>query len=195
MSAAPASAPANPFSPEALAAKALEHLGADAPTTDSILRVAAQLAVFVNKAPGLHGREKSALVQQVLREVINMPAVRPKLSDEAVSALNVVIDTVLPTTLALIVSAGRGEFDLKKVTPAKAWAWCCTQGVAIAAAVSAPKADTVSIAKAVTGAVEAAAAEVTVEMPPAAAPAPEAPVVAEPSNNVPTESENLTPAP
>jgi hypothetical protein len=106
-----------------------------------------------------------------------------------------VIDTVLPTTLALIVSAGRGEFDLKKVTPAKAWAWCCTQSVAIAAAVTAPKADTASIAKAVTGAVDAAAAEVTVEMPQAAAPAPEAPVVAEPSNNVPTESENLTPAP
>lgn len=189
----------NPFSPEVLAAKALEHLGADAPTTESLLRVAAQMAVLVNKAPGLHGPEKSALVQRVLREVINMPAVRSKLSDEAASALILVIDTVVPTTLTLIVSAGRGEFDLKKITPAKAWAWCCKHGVAIAVAASAsekqdPKVGTASIVTAVSDAVAAVAAEVTVDVAAAPAPAP-APVVAESASSAPTESANPTPAP
>lgn len=186
MSAAPAPSPANPFSPEALAAKALEYLGVDAPTTDSILRVAAQLAVFVNKAPELHGLEKSTRIQQVLREVINMPAVRSKLSDEATSAINAVIDTVLPTTLALIVSAGRGEFDLKKVVPVVVpakWSWCCSKrAVAV-------KVDTVSAEKG-TGSV--VVAEVAVEAP--VTPPAEAEVVVD-ANSAPTESENLTPAP
>lgn len=189
MSVAATAAVPNPFSLEALATKALEHLGADAPTTESLLRVAAQIAVLVNKAPGLRGSEKSALVQRVLREVINMPVVRSKLSEEAASALSIVIDTVVPTTLTLIVSAGRGEFDLKKITPAKAWAWCCKHGVAIAVASSAPKADIASIVKAV----GEAAAEVTVEI--AAAPAADVVlVVAESASIAPTEPAAQTPA-
>jgi hypothetical protein len=126
------SAPANPFSVEALSSKALEMLGADMPTADSVLRVAAKLAQLVNKAPGLHGPEKAALVQQVLREILNSPIVRPKLDTAAVDALNMVIDTVVPIALTLIISAGRGEFDLKKLpVPKKAWSWCCRSATVV----------------------------------------------------------------
>lgn len=129
------SAPANSFSVEALSAKALEILGAEVPNADSVLRVAAKLAQLVNKAPGLHGPEKAALVQQVLREILNSPIVRPKLDAVAVDALNVVIDTVVPTALTLIISAGRGEFDLKK--PREAFLWCCRSAASVAVAAAA----------------------------------------------------------
>jgi hypothetical protein len=189
---ATATAP-NPFSPEALAAKVLEKLGASPPTAETILRRAAELAVLVNKAPGLKGPEKMALVQRVLRDIVNMPDVRAKgLSDEAVAALNAVIDDIVPTAITLIVSAGRGEFDLKKVTPAKAWAWCCRAATAVAVAASAPKADTASIVKAAGGAAAAVVAEVTVEM---AAPAPAPPADAGTASSAPIVSENPTPAP
>jgi hypothetical protein len=117
---------ASPFSVEALVAKTLEMIGADVPTAVSLLQIAAKLAQLVNKAPNMHGPEKSALVQNVLREILNSPAVRPKLDAETVDKLNVVIDTVVPTALTLIISAGRGEFDLKKLSdPKKVWSWCC----------------------------------------------------------------------
>jgi hypothetical protein len=188
--AAAAAAPAtpNPFSPEALVTTALGKLGADAPTADSILRIAADLAVLVNKAPGLHGPEKTALVQRVLRDVVAVPAVRATLSDDAAAALAVVIDTIVPTALTLIVSAGRGEFDLKKVTPAKAWAWCCRTASAVAVAVQQQKGDTASIVKVVG---EATADAVSVVVAPEAAPAPAAPAA---SSSAPTESQNPTPA-
>ena len=173
----------NPFSPEALAAKALEKLGADVPTADTILRLAAHLAELVNKAPGLHGPEKAALVQRVLRDVLAMPAVRAGLSDDAASALNIVIETVVPTALTLIISAGRGEFDLSSPQKAAAsvWSWCCTHGVAVAAAVAAPKkADTATVAT-----VPAAASEEV---------RPEVPVAAPAASIAPTESSAPAPA-
>lgn len=180
----------NPFSPEALVAKALEKLGADAPTADSILRLAAHLAELVNKAPGLHGSEKAALVQRVLRDVLAMPAVRARLSDDAVSALNTVIDTIVPTALTLLISAGRGEFDLSSPQKAAAsvWSWCCTHGVAVAAAVAAPKkADTATITMAPAPAsVASAPEEVRPEVP--------APVAAPAASSAPTESSAPAPA-
>ena len=173
------SAPVNPFSVEALSAKALEILGAEVPTADSVLRVAAKLAQLVNKAPGLHGPEKAALVQQVLREILNSPVVRPKLDAAAVDALNVVIDTVVPTALTLIISAGRGEFDLKK--PREALLWCCRSAASVAVAAAA--AHTAITEKAV--APEQVEAAVAPAPAPAAAPAPEA---ASDANIPPTES-------
>lgn len=175
-------APANPFSVEALSAKALEILGAEVPNADSILRIAAKLAQLVNKAPGLHGPEKAALVQQVLREILNSPIVRPKLDAAAVDALNVVIDTVVPTALTLIISAGRGEFDLKK--PREAFLWCCRSAASVAVAAAA--AHTAPAEKGP----EPAAAPEQVEAA-VVAPAPEAAPVA---NTPPTESTE-TPAP
>ena len=189
MSAATAvvAAAAAAFTPEALAAKALEKLGADTLTADAILRLAAHLAELVNKAPGLRGPEKAALVQRVLRDIVSMPAVRAKLSDDAATALNTVIDTVVPTALTLIISAGRGEFDLKNPQAAAAsfLSWCC-RAVSV---VAAPK-----VADTVTAVTE-----------PAPAPAQAPPVVAEEvrvaevapvaaASSAPTES-SATPAP
>ena len=184
MSAA-APAPANSFSVEALSAKALEILGAEVPNADSILRIAAQLAQLVNKAPGLHGPEKAALVQQVLRAILNSSIVRPKLDAVAVDALNVVIDTVVPTALTLIISAGRGEFDLKK--PREAFLWCCRSAASVAVAAAA--AHTTPAEKGP----EPVAAPEQVEAA-VAAPAPPAPEAAPVANTPPTES-NETPAP
>lgn len=186
---AAAAAIASAFTPEALAAKALEKLGADAPTADSILRVAAYLAELVNKAPGLRGSEKAALVQRVLRDIVAMPAVRAKLSDDAATALNIVIDTVVPTALTLIISAGRGELDLKnpQAVASSFLAWCCRSVSVVAAASAPPKAaDTATEATAPAPAPPVVAEEVRVEE---AAPAAAA-------SSAPTESSaTLPPAP
>jgi hypothetical protein len=176
------SAPVNPFSVEALSSKALEMLGADMPTADSVLRVAAKLAQLVNKAPGLHGPEKAALVQQVLREILNSSVVRPKLDAAAVDALNVVIDTVVPTALTLIISAGRGEFDLKK--PREAILWCCRSAASVAVAAAAAH-TAITEKAAAPEQVEAAVVAPAPAPAPAAAPAPEA---ASDANIPPTES-------
>jgi hypothetical protein len=182
----------NPFTPEALAAKVLEKLGADALTSDSILRLAAHLAELVNKAPGLHGAEKAALVQQVLRDVIAMPAVRAKLSDDATNTINIVIDTVVPTALTLLISAGRGEFDLKK--PRETLFWCCRSAASLAVAVAvasqpqqAHTAPTVTAVTPVTAVAPVTTPEeVLVEVL--------APVAAPASSSAPTESTVTSPA-
>lgn len=181
----------NPFSPEALAAKALEKLGASPPTADTILRLAAHLAELVNKAPGLRGPEKAALVQRVLRDVLAMPAVRAGLSDDAASALNTVIDTVVPTALTLIISAGRGEFDLSspQAAAASVWSWCCRSVAAVAVPVAPKAADTVTAAT--VPAAPAPAAAAPEEVRPAVAPAPEA---APAASTAPTESSAPAPA-
>jgi hypothetical protein len=194
----------NPFSSAALAAKALEKLGSDAPTTDSILRVAAYLAELVNKAPGLHGAEKTALVQQVLRDIISVPAVRAKLNDDTFNSLTIAIDMIVPTALALIISAGRGELDLRK--PATIWKWCCdAASVSVSAPAAAPAAAAPASAVDTVTEVMAVAVPLPLVTPPVTPPV--APPVAtdvsvsvsekEPvaANNAPTESMNPTPAP
>ena len=178
----------NPFSPEVLVVKVLAKLGADALTGDSILRLATHLAELVNKAPGLHGSEKAALVQQVLRDVIAVPAVRAKLSDDAANTINIVIDTVVPTVLTLIISAGRGEFDLKK--PREALLWCCRSAASVAVAVAASQSQ-VHTAPAVT---VVKPEEVKVEAPAPLAVAVPLPVAAPVASSVPTESTVPVPA-
>lgn len=166
----------NPFSPEALAIKVLEKLGASPPTAETVLRRAAELAVLVNKAPGLSGAEKLALVQRVLRDIVNMPDMLVKgLGDKAVAELNNVIDTIVPTTISLIVSAGRGEFDLKKVVPTvvAAWSpWCCRAISTVVDVTASSLADP----------------QKDVELPAVSVEVPDA-------NNVPKESVDPTPAP
>ena len=175
----------NPFSPEALAAKALEKLGASPPTADTILRLAAHLAELVNKAPDLRGPEKAALVQQVLRDIVNMPDARAKMSDEITASLNTVIDTVVPTVLTLIISAGRGEFDLSSPQKAAAsiWSWCCRSAAAVAVASRPMTAGTETTAKVLAEMTALAEAkEVEVELRPAA------PEAAPAASSAPTES-------
>ena len=132
-----APAPSNPFSIESLVSKAIKMLGVDVPNPTIILSITAQLAELVNKAPGLHGPEKAALVQRVLREILNSSVVRSKLTDAEVNTLNIIIDTVVPTTLTLLISAGRGEFDLKK--PRQTLLWCCKTAASVIVAAIEPE--------------------------------------------------------
>lgn len=124
-------------SPTTLVQLALKELGADAPTTQSILRLAATLAQTINRWPGLSGKEKLEMVLKTLREVLEMEAIRGKLSAQEAAILRATVDTVVPETLTLLVAAGRGEIDLRKPTPGCAAALCgflCRSGAAIAIA-------------------------------------------------------------
>jgi hypothetical protein len=141
---------------------ALKELGADAPTTQSILRLSATLAAAVNRWPGLHGSQKAEAVLGALREVLELEAIRDKLSAEERAALRVVVDTVVPETLNLIVAAGRGEFDLRKPTPgclAALAAALCRTGAAVAVA-AAPKSEEARQAAAILQTVAASSAAV-----------------------------------
>lgn len=93
---------------------ALEKLGADTPTTQSILRVSVDVAQAVNKSKDLKGAEKMALVQQTLRAVIATPVLKEKLSEDASTQINTVINDVVPPTITLVIEAGRGHYDFKK---------------------------------------------------------------------------------
>lgn len=93
---------------------ALEKLGADTPTTQSILRVSVEIAQAVNKSKDLKGAEKMALVQQTLRAVLATPALKEKLSEDATAQINTVINDVVPPAITLVIEAGRGHYDLKK---------------------------------------------------------------------------------
>ena len=103
------------FDLQSLAAMALREMGADAPTTQSLMRIAVVLATAVNKAPGLRGAEKQKLVLDALREVLATPMVADQLDDSAKAVLKDVIDNIIPQTLALVVEAGRSG-ALKKPT-------------------------------------------------------------------------------
>jgi hypothetical protein len=93
---------------------ALKQFGADAPTTQSVLRVSVVLAEAANKIKGLTGRAKLDLVLQTLRGVLAMPEMSARIPEEARGPLRVVVDTVVPEALSLIIEAGRGQYDLKK---------------------------------------------------------------------------------
>lgn len=80
------------------------------PSVQSVMRVAVALAQDVNRLPGLKGRERLELVQHILREALAVPAVKERVPAEVLAA----IDTVIPATLTLVVSASRGEFSLKR---------------------------------------------------------------------------------
>lgn len=147
---------------------ALKELGAEAPTTQSIIRLSATLAQAVNRWPGLNGPQKTEMVVGALRELLGVEQIRGKLSVEEQAALRVVADTVVPETLTLLVSAGRGEFDLRKPTPgcitALAAALCRT-GATIA--VAAAPGNEVAVQAA--GALQTAAVQASEKEDPAAA--------------------------
>jgi hypothetical protein len=143
---------------------ALKELGTDAPTTQSIVRLSATLAQAVARWPGLKGSQKAEMVVGALRELLGVEQIRGKLSAEEQAALRVVVDTVVPETLTLLVSAGRGEFDLRKPTPgcmAALAAALCRTGAAIAV-VAAPGN---AVAAQAAGALQTAASAVSVAAP------------------------------
>jgi len=84
--------------------------GAVPPSVQSLLRVAVALAQDVNRLPNLKGRERLELVQRILREALMSPSVKDRVPPEVLTA----IDTIIPETLTLVVSASRGEFSLKR---------------------------------------------------------------------------------
>ena len=93
---------------------ALSKIGADTPTTQTILRVGVDVAQAVNKSKDMKGAEKMALVQQTLRNVLEAPSVKEKLSADTTSQLNTVINDVIPPSITLVIEAGRGHYDFKK---------------------------------------------------------------------------------
>jgi hypothetical protein len=93
---------------------ALSKIGADTPTTQTILRVGVDIAQAVNKSKDLKGAEKMALVQQTLRNVIEVPSIKEKLSDDNKTQLTTVINDVVPPSITLVIEAGRGHYDFKK---------------------------------------------------------------------------------
>ena len=93
---------------------ALSKIGADTPTTQTILRVGVDVAQAVNKSKDMKGAEKMAVVQQTLRNVLDAPSVKEKLSADTTAQLNTVINDVIPPSITLVIEAGRGHYDFKK---------------------------------------------------------------------------------
>jgi hypothetical protein len=152
---------------------ALKELGSTPPTTQSILRLSATLAQAVNRWPELKGAQKAEMVVTALREVLGLEQIRGHLSAEEQAALRVVVDTVVPETLALIVGASRGEYDFRKPTPgcmAALAAALCRTGAAVAVAV-APGSEAASQAA---GALQVAASVTAIPAPSSEKEAPQA---------------------
>lgn len=180
---------------------ALKELGADVPTTQSVLRIAVVLAEAANRLPRLAGREKLDLVLQTLRGVLATQAVRDRIPEEARAPLSLVIDTVVPETLTLVIEAGRGRFDLKKPSVgclAKLGALLCRSAAAV---VTDPEAKRALVAAA--DATSVVAVAVDVSEAPALLPAPPvvavemiemAPVAAAPSSAEPEKEKVVEPA-
>lgn len=93
---------------------ALSKIGADTPTTQTILRVGVDIAQAVNKSKDMKGAEKMVMVQQTLRNVLEAPSVKEKLTADAAAQLNTVINDVIPPSITLVIEAGRGHYDFKK---------------------------------------------------------------------------------
>jgi hypothetical protein len=93
---------------------ALKQIGADVPTSQTILRVAVKLAEAANTLPNMNGRAKLDLVLKTLRDVLAVPEVAARVPEEARAPLRLVIDTIVPEALTLVIEAGRGGYDLKK---------------------------------------------------------------------------------
>ena len=96
---------------------ALKELDSTPPTTQNILRLSATLAQAVNHWPELKGAQKAEMVVTALREVLGLEQIRGLISAEEQAALRVVVDTIVPETLAMMVSASRGDYDFRKPTP------------------------------------------------------------------------------
>ena len=93
---------------------ALSKIGADTPTTQVLLRVGVDVAQAVSKSKDLKGSEKMAIVQQTLRNVLDVQAIKEKLTPDVTAQLNMVINDIIPPSITLVIEAGRGQYDFKK---------------------------------------------------------------------------------
>jgi hypothetical protein len=136
-----------------LVALALNEIGADVPTTQSLMRIAVVLATAVNKMAGLKGLAKQTLVLDALREVLATPMIANRMDDTAKAVLAEVVNNIIPQTLTLVVEAGRSG-ALKKPTVGCVASFCsffCRSAAGVATAANAPPAvaDALSAAAAV----------------------------------------------
>lgn len=89
-------------------------------TVDQVISLGGVLAAEANKFSSLSGSQKKQLVCDVLRDVLNESVkvstdqLAP-VSKEELAQLLFVVDSVLPASLDLAISAARGKLDLKKV--------------------------------------------------------------------------------
>lgn len=113
-------------------------LGTQGTTTwdvPSLIKIAGLLAVKVNGVVSLSGSAKEALVLSALKKVLETVKEKelavPGLAEDVTKdikgrydSLLAAVDTVIPATLQLAVSAANGKLDLKKV-PLSYWTKLC----------------------------------------------------------------------
>ena len=111
----------------------LEQTAKKSWTSETVLRVGVDVAMKVNQLKDLKGPEKKQLVLDVLQKaMVNCEeAEKSGKTDTAEiterwAALRKVANDVLPVSLDLVVSAARGGFDFKKISP-RTWIeyFCC----------------------------------------------------------------------
>jgi len=111
----------------------LEQTAKKSWTSETVLRVGVDVAMKVNQLKDLKGPEKKQLVLDVLQKaMVNCEeAEKSGKTDTAEiterwAALRKVANDVLPVSLDLVVSAARGGFDFKKISP-RTWLeyFCC----------------------------------------------------------------------
>ena len=114
-------------------------LGTQGTTTwdvPSLIKIAGVLAVKVNGVVALSGSAKQALVLSALKKVLEAEKEKelaaPGLTEDVTKDIKVrydsllhAVDTVIPVTLQMAVSAANGKLNLKKV-PLSYWANLCS---------------------------------------------------------------------
>jgi len=111
----------------------LEQTAKKSWTSETVLRVGVDVAMKVNQLKDLKGPEKKQLVLDVLQKAM-VKCEEAEKADKADTAeiterwaaLRKIANDVLPVSLDLVVSAARGTFDFKKISP-RTWVeyFCC----------------------------------------------------------------------
>jgi hypothetical protein len=111
----------------------LEQTAKKSWTSETVLRVGVDVAAKVNQLKDLKGSEKKQLVLDVIQKAMVKceDAEKSGKTDTAEitekwAALRKIASDVLPVSLDLVVSAARGSFDFKKISP-RTWVeyFCC----------------------------------------------------------------------
>lgn len=118
--------------PQKLLTYAQKSLGDKAWIPETVLRVAADLATFVNSFPNLSGQDKTHLVCQTILKMLDdvETAERGRSVESTVKVKTIArleecraAVALLPVSLELLVSASRGKIVLKKVVEGLNWSW------------------------------------------------------------------------
>ena len=118
--------------PQKLLAYAQKSLGDKAWIPETVLRVAADLATFVNSFPNLSGKDKTHLVCQTILKMLDdvETAEKGRSVESTVKAKTIArleecrsAVALLPVSLELLVSASRGKIVLKKIVEGLNWSW------------------------------------------------------------------------